>query len=38
MAIVIGLYPDAVLGYVREPVARLLEAVTTSPIQLVEAP
>jgi NADH-quinone oxidoreductase subunit M len=38
MAVLIGLYPESVLGYVREPVARLLETVTTSPIQLVEAP
>jgi NADH-quinone oxidoreductase subunit M len=34
MAIVIGLYPESVLGFLRAPVAQLLEAVTTSPIEL----
>jgi NADH-quinone oxidoreductase subunit M len=34
MALVIGLYPESVLGFLRAPVARLLEAVTTSPIEL----
>ncbi len=34
MAIVIGLYPESVLGFLRAPVAQLLEIVTTSPIEL----
>ncbi|MGH9334356.1 MAG: proton-conducting transporter membrane subunit, partial [Vicinamibacteria bacterium] len=34
MALVIGLYPESVLGFLRAPVARLLEAVTASPIEL----
>jgi NADH-quinone oxidoreductase subunit M len=35
MALVIGLYPEAVLGFLRAPVAQLLETVTTSPIEVV---
>jgi NADH-quinone oxidoreductase subunit M len=35
MAIVIGLYPESVLGFLRAPVAQLLETVTTSPIEMV---
>ena len=34
MALVIGLYPESVLGFIRAPVAQLLEALTTSPIEL----
>jgi NADH-quinone oxidoreductase subunit M len=34
MALVIGLYPESVLGFLRVPVAQLLESVTTSPIEL----
>jgi NADH-quinone oxidoreductase subunit M len=34
MALVIGLYPESVLGFLRAPVAQILEAVTTSPIEL----
>jgi NADH-quinone oxidoreductase subunit M len=34
MALVIGLYPESVLGFLRAPVAQLLEVVTTSPIEL----
>lgn len=32
MALVIGLYPESVLGFVRAPVAHLLNALATSPI------
>ncbi len=35
MALVIGLYPESVLGFLRAPVAELLETVTTSPIEMV---
>jgi NADH-quinone oxidoreductase subunit M len=35
MAIVIGLYPESVLGFLRAPVARILESVTASPIEMV---
>ncbi len=34
MALVIGLYPESVLGFIRAPVAQLLSAITTSPIEL----
>jgi NADH-quinone oxidoreductase subunit M len=32
MALVIGLYPESVLGFLRAPVAHLLDALSTSPI------
>ncbi len=35
MALVIGLYPESVLGFLHAPVAQLLETVTTSPIEMV---
>ncbi len=34
MALVIGLYPESVLGFIRAPVAQLLSALTASPIEL----
>ncbi len=34
LALLIGLYPESVLGFLRVPVAQILEAVTTSPIEL----
>jgi NADH-quinone oxidoreductase subunit M len=34
MALVIGLHPESVLGFIRAPVALLLEAITSSPIEL----
>jgi NADH-quinone oxidoreductase subunit M len=34
MALVIGLYPESVLGFIRAPVAQLLSAIATSPIEL----
>jgi NADH-quinone oxidoreductase subunit M len=33
MALVIGLYPETILGFLRAPVAQLLETVATSPIE-----
>jgi NADH-quinone oxidoreductase subunit M len=35
MALVIGLYPESVLGFVRGPVAQLLLTLTSSPVELV---
>ena len=34
MALVIGLYPESVLGFIRAPVAQLLSAIPASPIEL----
>jgi NADH-quinone oxidoreductase subunit M len=34
MALVIGLYPESVLGFLREPVAQILERAVNSPIEL----
>jgi NADH-quinone oxidoreductase subunit M len=36
MAVVIGLYPESVLGFLRVPVAELLDAVLASPIAVAE--